>query len=199
MDKDVLKQLGDTFKGQIDQLEKEIYLLAHKEFNISSPKQLGEVLFEDLGLPNGKKTKTGYSTSVDVLNKLRNVHPIIDKVLNYRTISKLYSTYIIGLQEQIFIDGKTHTIYNQALTQTGRLSSTDPNLQNIPVKTEEGKLIRKAFVPEYDYLISFDYSQIELRVLAHLANVASLIDAFNHDKDIHRRGYIPDYIHVRGV
>ena len=102
MDKDVLKQLGDTFKGQIDQLEKEIYLLAHKEFNISSPKQLGEVLFEDLGLPNGKKTKTGYSTSVDVLNKLKNVHPIIDKVLNYRTLSKLYSTYIIGLQEQIF-------------------------------------------------------------------------------------------------
>ena len=160
--------------------------MAHKEFNISSPKQLGEVLFEDLGLPNGKKTKTGYSTSVDVLNKLKNVHPIIDKVLNYRTLSKLYSTYIIGLQEQIFIDGKTHTIYNQALTQTGRLSSTDPNLQNIPVKTEEGKLIRKAFVPEYDYLISFDYSQIELRVLAHLANVTSLIDAFNHDKDIHR-------------
>ena len=133
-----------------------------------------------------RKTKTGYSTSVDVLNKLKNVHPIIDKVLNYRTLSKLYSTYIIGLQEQIFIDGKTHTIYNQALTQTGRLSSTDPNLQNIPVKTEEGKLIRKAFVPEYDYLISFDYSQIELRVLAHLANVTSLIDAFNHDKDIHR-------------
>ena len=160
MDQGVLKELGDTFKTQIDQLEKEIYLLAHKEFNIASPKQLGEVLFEELGLPNGKKTKTGYSTSVDVLNKLRNVHPIIDKVLNYRTISKLYSTYIVGLQEQIFIDGKTHTIYNQALTQTGRLSSTDPNLQNIPVKTEEGKLIRKAFVPEYDYLISFDYSQI---------------------------------------
>ena len=179
MDQGVLKELGDTFKTQIDQLEKEIYLLAH-------PKQLGEVLFEDLGLPNGKKTKTGYSTSVDVLNKLRNVHPIIDKVLNYRTISKLYSTYIVGLQEQIFIDGKTHTIYNQALTQTGRLSSTDPNLQNIPVKTEEGKLIRKAFVPEYDYLISFDYSQIELRVLAHLANVTSLIQAFNENKDIHR-------------
>lgn len=186
MDQGVLKELGDTFKTQIDQLEKEIYLLAHKEFNIASPKQLGEVLFEDLGLPNGKKTKTGYSTSVDVLNKLRNVHPIIDKVLNYRTISKLYSTYIVGLQEQIFIDGKTHTIYNQALTQTGRLSSTDPNLQNIPVKTEEGKLIRKAFVPEYDYLISFDYSQIELRVLAHLANVTSLIQAFNENKDIHR-------------
>ena len=185
MDQSLLKELEKDFKGRIDELEKNIYLLANKEFNIASPKQLGEVLFEDLGLPNGKKTKTGYSTSVDVLNKLKDVHPIIDKVLNYRTLTKLYSTYIIGLQDQIFTDGKTHTIYNQALTQTGRLSSTDPNLQNIPVKTEEGKLIRKAFIPEYDYLISFDYSQIELRVLAHLANVKSLIEAFNEDKDIH--------------
>lgn len=185
MDQGLLKELEKDFKGKIEELEKDIYLLADKEFNIASPKQLGEVLFEDLGLPNGKKTKTGYSTSVDVLNKLKDVHPIIDKVLNYRTLTKLYSTYIIGLQDQIFTDGKTHTIYNQALTQTGRLSSTDPNLQNIPVKTEEGKLIRKAFIPEYDYLISFDYSQIELRVLAHLANVESLIKAFNEDKDIH--------------
>lgn len=185
MDQGLLKELEKDFKGKIEELEKDIYLLANKEFNIASPKQLGEVLFEDLGLPNGKKTKTGYSTSVDVLNKLKDVHPIIDKVLNYRTLTKLYSTYIIGLQDQIFTDGKTHTIYNQALTQTGRLSSTDPNLQNIPVKTEEGKLIRKAFIPEYDYLISFDYSQIELRVLAHLANVESLIKAFNEDKDIH--------------
>lgn len=185
MDQSLLKELESDFKGRIDELEKDIYLLANKEFNIASPKQLGEVLFEDLGLPNGKKTKTGYSTSVDVLNKLKNVHPIIDKILNYRTLTKLYSTYIIGLQDQIFTDGKTHTIYNQALTQTGRLSSTDPNLQNIPVKTEEGRLIRKAFIPEYDYLISFDYSQIELRVLAYLANVKSLIEAFNEDKDIH--------------
>ncbi len=186
VDLNVLKSLQTDFSKQIKALEKEIYLLAHKEFNIASPKQLGEVLFEDLGLPNGKKTKTGYSTSVDVLNKLKEVHPIINKVLAYRTLTKLYSTYIVGLQEQVFIDQKIHTIYNQALTQTGRLSSTDPNLQNIPVKNEEGKMIRRAFVPEYDYLLSFDYSQIELRVLAHLAGVKSLIQAFNEDKDIHR-------------
>lgn len=186
IDRKVLKQLEEQFGQEISILEKEIHQLAHKEFNISSPKQLGEVLFEDLGLPNGKKTKTGYSTSVDILNKLADVHPIINKVLKYRMLTKLYSTYIIGLQEQVFVDGKIHTIYNQALTQTGRLSSTDPNLQNIPVKTSEGKLIRKAFIPEYDYLVSFDYSQIELRVLAHLAKVTSLIKAFNEDKDIHR-------------
>lgn len=185
VDLSVLKQLQTDFGQQIKELEREIYLLAHKEFNISSPKQLGEVLFEDLQLPHAKKTKTGYSTSVDILNKLKDVHPIVDKVLNYRMLTKLYSTYIVGLQEQVFIDGKIHTIYNQALTQTGRLSSTDPNLQNIPVKTEEGKMIRKAFVPQYDYLISFDYSQIELRVLAHLAQVTSLIQAFNENKDIH--------------
>lgn len=186
VDKVVLKQMENEFGQEIGILEKEIHALANKEFNIASPKQLGEVLFEDLGLPNGKKTKTGYSTSVDILNKLKDIHPIINKVLKYRTLSKLYSTYIIGLQDQVFIDGKIHTIYNQALTQTGRLSSTDPNLQNIPVKTPEGKLIRKAFIPEYDYLVSFDYSQIELRVLAHLAGVKSLIKAFNEDKDIHR-------------
>ncbi|MEI3292533.1 MAG: DNA polymerase [Thomasclavelia ramosa] len=119
----VLKQLEEQFGREINILEKEIHTLANREFNIASPKQLGEVLFEDLGLPNGKKTKTGYSTSVDILNKLKDIHPIIDKVLKYRTLSKLYSTYIIGLQDQVFIDGKIHTIYNQALTQTGRLSS----------------------------------------------------------------------------
>ena len=186
IDKEVLKQLENQFGQEISILEKEIHQLAHKEFNIASPKQLGEVLFEDLALPFAKKTKTGYSTSVDILNKLQDIHPIINKVLKYRMLSKLYSTYIIGLQEQVFVDGKIHTIYNQALTQTGRLSSTDPNLQNIPVKTPEGKLIRKAFIPEYDYLVSFDYSQIDLRVLAHLAKVKSLIKAFNEDKDIHR-------------
>ncbi len=185
IDKEVLKQLENQFGQEISILEKDIHQLAHKEFNIASPKQLGEVLFEDLKLPFAKKTKTGYSTSVDILNKLQDIHPIINKVLKYRMLSKLYSTYIIGLQEQVFVDGKIHTIYNQALTQTGRLSSTDPNLQNIPVKTPEGKLIRKAFIPEYDYLVSFDYSQIELRVLAHLAKVKSLIKAFNEDKDIH--------------
>ena len=186
IDLTVLKQLEADFSKQIDVLQRDIYLLAHKEFNISSPKQLGEVLFEDLQLPHAKKTKTGYSTSVDVLNKLKDIHPIIDKVLEYRMLTKLVSTYIVGLQDQVFIDKKIHTMYNQALTQTGRLSSTDPNLQNIPVKTEEGKLIRKAFIPENDYLVSFDYSQIELRVLANLAHVRSLIQAFNEDKDIHR-------------
>lgn len=179
-----LQQMQEEFAVKIEALEKEIHHIAGKEFNISSPKQLGEVLFEDLQLPNGKKTKTGYSTSVDILQKIH--HPIIELVLTYRMLTKLYSTYIVGLQEQVFMDGKIHTIYNQSLTQTGRLSSTDPNLQNIPVKTPEGKLIRKAFVPSYDYLVSFDYSQIELRVLAHLAGVTSLIRAFNEDKDIHR-------------
>ncbi|WP_294581350.1 DNA polymerase I [uncultured Thomasclavelia sp.] len=186
IDLNVLKELQAEFGNQIAVLEQEIHQLAGKDFNIASPKQLGEVLFVDLGLPNGKKTKTGYSTSVEILNKIKGFHPIVEKVLKYRTLSKLYSTYIVGLQDQIFVDGKIHTIYNQALTQTGRLSSTDPNLQNIPVKTPEGKLIRKAFIPENDYLVSFDYSQIELRVLAHLANVKSLIKAFNEDKDIHR-------------
>lgn len=185
VDTKFLKELENDFSEQITVLEKEIYLQAGVEFNIASPKQLGEVLFETLSLPNGKKTKTGYSTSVDVLDKLKDIHPIINNVLKYRMLSKIYSTYIIGLQEQVFLDGKIHTIYNQALTQTGRLSSIDPNLQNIPVKTPEGKLIRKAFIPSNDYLVSFDYSQIELRVLAHLANVQSLITAFNNDEDIH--------------
>lgn len=183
VDKDCLHQMQGEFSEKINALEKEIHLLAGKQFNISSPKQLGEVLFEDMQLPHAKKTKTGYATSVDILQKIE--HPIIDLVLTYRMMTKLYSTYIIGLQDQIFMDGKIHTIYNQSLTQTGRLSSIDPNLQNIPVKTPEGKLIRKAFIPSYDYLVSFDYSQIELRVLAHLAGVTSLIRAFNEDKDIH--------------
>ncbi len=187
VDRQSLKDMENDFNVTIKQLEKEIHELAGMEFNIASPKQLGEVLFEKLQLPNGKKTKTGYSTSVDVLEKLAPIHPIIDKVLKYRAITKLYSTYIIGLQEQIFMDGKIHTMYNQALTQTGRLSSTDPNLQNIPIRSEEGRMIRKAFIPSFDYIVSFDYSQIELRVLAHMANVSSLIEAFNEDKDIHTK------------
>lgn len=181
-----LKNMEQEFNEKIVILEKEIITLAGHPFNVGSPKQLGEVLFEDLELPHGKKTKTGYSTSVDVLQKLAPLHPIINLILEYRSLTKLYSTYIVGLQEQVFLDGKIHTIYNQALTKTGRLSSTDPNLQNIPVKTEDGKLIRKAFIPEYDYLVSFDYSQIELRVLAHLAGATSLIEAFNANEDIHR-------------
>lgn len=186
IDIDVLKQLGNDFLQVIESLENEIYALAGEVFNISSPKQLGEILFGKLGLSGSKKTKTGYSTSVDVLQNLQSEHAIVEKVLAYRGISKLYSTYVVGLQEQMFSDGKVHTIYNQALTQTGRLSSIEPNLQNIPIRTEEGKLIRKAFVPSFDYLVAFDYSQIELRVLAHMANATSLIQAFNEGQDVHR-------------
>lgn len=187
VDRDCLKNMEKDFNERILKLEKEIHQLAGVEFNIASPKQLGEVLFEKLQLPNGKKTKTGYSTSVDVLEKLKPIHPIVGKVLDYRAITKLYSTYIVGLQDQIFMDGKIHTMYNQALTQTGRLSSTDPNLQNIPVRSDDGRMIRKAFIPSFDYIVSFDYSQIELRVLAHMANVPALIEAFNEDQDIHAK------------
>ncbi len=160
---------------------------AGEKFNIASPKQLGEVLFEKMQLPGSKKTKTGYSTAAEVLEKLAPFHPIIQKILDYRTLTKLNSTYIVGLQDQVFIDGKIHTMYNQALTQTGRLSSTDPNLQNIPIRYEEGKKIRQAFIPEYDYILSFDYSQIELRVVAGLADVEALIEAFNSGMDIHTK------------
>ena len=185
IDVSVLKELEVSFDQQIKNIEEDIYMLAGETFNISSPKQLGEILFDKLGLPNGKKTKTGYSTSQDILEKIEDLHPIDPLIMQYRMLSKLSSTYVKGLQEQIFPDGKIHTIYNQALTQTGRLSSIDPNLQNIPVRQEEGKLIRKAFVASHDYLISFDYSQIELRILAHLAHVKSLQEAFLQNKDIH--------------
>ena len=186
LDLNVLKELEVEFEQRSKQLEREIHELAGHTFNISSTKQLGEVLFDEMQLPyRGKKNKTGYSTAVDVLEKIVNVHPIIQKILDYRMLTKLDSTYVKGLQQRIFNDGKIHTIYNQALTQTGRLSSVDPNLQNISVKTEEGKLIRKAFVPSFDYLLSYDYSQIELRVLASLANVTNLIEAFNEGRDIH--------------
>lgn len=185
IDVDVLKKLEVTFDSQIKSIEEDIYTLAGETFNIASPKQLGDILFNKLGLPNGKKTKSGYSTSQDILEKIEDLHPIVPLIQQYRMLTKLSSTYVKGLQEQIFPDGKIHTIFNQALTQTGRLSSIDPNLQNIPVRQEEGKLIRKAFVASHDYLVSFDYSQIELRILAHLAKVKSLIDAFHQDKDIH--------------
>lgn len=185
LDTSVLKELEMSFEQQIKEIEEDIYMLADEKFNIASPKQLGEILFDKLHLPNGKKTKSGYSTSQDILEKIEDLHPIVPLVIQYRMLTKLTSTYVKGLQDQVFPDGKIHTIFNQALTQTGRLSSIDPNLQNIPVRQEEGKMIRKAFVASHDYLISFDYSQIELRILAHLANVHSLIDAFLEDKDIH--------------
>lgn len=182
------KQRTDL-KERIDFIETEIYRLCGEEFNIQSPKQLGEVLFEHLSLPNGKKTKTGYSTSQEVLEGLKNIHPVIEYILAYRQLTKLYQTYIEGLSSQVFDDNKVHTIYEQALTETGRLSSIEPNLQNLPVRTEEGKNIRKFVVPNTkgDVFLSCDYSQIELRVLADLANVPTLIKSFNNDEDIHSR------------
>ena len=186
---DVLKEMGLELHERIKMIEVEVYGLAGREFNIGSPKQLGIVLFEEMGLP-GKKTKTGsYSTSADILEKLKADNPIIEHILAYRTLTKLYSTYIEGLQKARFDDGKVHTIFNQALTQTGRLSSTEPNVQNIPIRLEEGRLIRKAFVPDSDdnVLIGADYSQIELRILAHICQTESLMEAFNNDEDIHAK------------
>lgn len=174
----------------LERLTQEIYELAGEEFNINSPKQLGVILFEKLELPleYTKKTKTGYSTAVDVLERLAPIAPIVSKILEYRQIAKIQSTYVIGLQDWILEDGKIHTRYVQDLTQTGRLSSVDPNLQNIPVRLEQGRLIRKAFVPEEEnsVLLSSDYSQIELRVLAHISGDEHLIDAFKHGADIHK-------------
>ena len=186
-DKNILKEMGGKIKIRIDEIIEEIHNLAGEKFNVASTKELGYILFEKLGLSHGKKGKTGYSTAIDVLNKLREKHPIIDYIIEYRTLTKIYTTYIEGLIN-IEIDGKIHTMYNQALTRTGRLSSVEPNLQNIPIRYEVGKLIRKAFIPSKDSIImSADYSQIELRILAHISNVDSLIEAFNHGIDIHSK------------
>ncbi len=188
VDKKVLEDMGEEIKIKIDLISKDIYNHAGIEFNISSPNQLGEVLFERLGLPHGKKGNRGYSTAIDVLNKLQGKHPIIDLIIEYRALTKLFSTYIEGLIGSIMPDNKIHTIYTQALTRTGRLSSIEPNLQNIPVRNEYGKLIRKAFIPSPDsVIISADYSQIELRILAHMADVPSLKEAFIQGKDIHAK------------
>ena len=183
--KDILFKMGDELKVKIEMLTEEIYNLAGVKFNISSPKQLGEVLFETLGLKGGKKNKTGYKTDAKVIEKLVGVHPIAEKILEYRNLTKLVSTYIDGLSNYILDDGKVHTIYKQTLTRTGRLSSTEPNLQNIPVREEIGRKIRKAFLPVNDYILSADYSQIELRVLAHMADSKELKKAFIDGKDIH--------------
>lgn len=189
VEKETLQAMQAENEVLIEQLTKEIYDLAGQEFNINSPKQLGTILFEDMGLPleYTKKTKTGYSTAVDVLERLAPIAPVVSKILEYRQISKLQSTYVIGLQDAILEDGKIHTRYVQDLTQTGRLSSTDPNLQNIPVRLEQGRLIRKAFVPslENSILLASDYSQIELRVLAHISQDQHLIEAFQQGADIH--------------
>lgn len=186
---ETLKAMQAENEVLIEQLTKEIYELAGQEFNINSPKQLGTILFENMGLPleYTKKTKTGYSTAVDVLERLAPIAPVVSKILDYRQITKLQSTYVIGLQDAILEDGKIHTRYVQDLTQTGRLSSTDPNLQNIPVRLEQGRLIRKAFVPslENSVLLASDYSQIELRVLAHISQDQHLIEAFQQGADIH--------------
>ena len=188
VDKKTLEEMGKEIGEKVEVLTKEIYDLAGEEFNISSPQQLGDILFEKLLLPHGKKGKTGYSTAVDVLNKLKGKHPIIEKILEYRSLTKLYTTYIEGLIKEISSDNKIHTIYNQALTRTGRLSSQEPNLQNIPARDEYGKLIRKAFIPsENSVIMSGDYSQIELRILSSIASVESLINAFNNDLDIHSK------------
>jgi len=189
VDKDMIDTLEVKFKDEIEKLQKEIYALAEEEFNISSPKQLGKILFEKLDLPVIKKTKTGYSTNADVLDKLIDKHPIVEKIIYYRQITKLNSTYVEGLKNVIDKDGKIHSNFNQTVTTTGRLSSTDPNLQNIPIKYEMGKEIRKVFIPneEGDILLSCDYSQIELRVLAHMANDENMIKAFTHHSDIHTK------------
>lgn len=185
---ELLRQKNDI-KQRIDFIESEIYRLSGEKFNIGSPKQLGVVLFEHLAIPCPKKTKTGYSTDADTLNYIRNLHPVVDYILDYRTLTKLYQTYLEGMEPQIFSDGKVHTIYEQALTETGRLSSIEPNLQNIPIRTEEGKNIRKMFIPSKsgNTFFSADYSQIELRVLAHMANVEKLIESFNNGEDIHAK------------
>ena len=183
-----LEEMGEELKIKMELTSQTIYNYAGHEFNISSPIQLGVVLFEELNLPALKKTKTGYSTNIEVLNKLKDKHPIIEEIINYRMFSKLYSTYIEGLINTIHDDNKIHTIYTQTLTRTGRLSSIEPNLQNIPMRSEEGRTIRKAFLPSQDSLIiSSDYSQIELRILAHMADVKALIDAFKEGKDIHAK------------
>lgn len=187
--KETLLEMQAENELVIEKLTQEIYELAGEEFNVNSPKQLGVLLFEKLGLPleYTKKTKTGYSTAVDVLERLAPIAPIVKKILDYRQIAKIQSTYVIGLQDWILADGKIHTRYMQDLTQTGRLSSVDPNLQNIPARLEQGRLIRKAFVPEWEdsVLLSSDYSQIELRVLAHISKDEHLIKAFQEGADIH--------------
>lgn len=181
-----LKEYGDMLAGRIDVLEKNIYQEAGMEFNINSPKQLGEILFEKLELPGAKKTKTGYSTNVDVLNKLKNDYTIVADVLEYRQLAKLKSTYADGLFGYIKKDGRIHGTFNQTITATGRISSTEPNLQNIPMRTDLGRSIRKVFIPKEGYVfVDADYSQIELRVLAHCSKDEKLIAAYNENQDIH--------------
>ena len=198
VDKDYLKEVEKDLDKQIKVIEKEIYDLAGKEFNIMSPSQLGIVLFDDLGIHYPKKIKDNkrYSTSKDVLDKIRLLHPIVDKILEYRTLTKLYTNYAVGLQNEVRDDQRIHTIFTQTLTRTGRLSSIEPNLQNIPARSEYSRLIRRAFIPDDDSVIlSSDYSQVELRIFAHVSNEKNLIQAFVDGKDIHAKT-ASDIFHV---
>lgn len=189
VDLNVIDKLGVHFQEKIKELEKTIYEHAGETFNINSPKQLSVILFEKLGLPVIKKTKTGISTDIEVLERLSEEHEIVEKIIEYRSMVKLNSTYVEGLKNEVNKQtGRVHSVFNQTIASTGRISSTEPNLQNIPTRTEEGRELRKAFVPEKGCILcDADYSQIELRVLAHLANEKNLIDAFEHDLDIHAK------------
>lgn len=187
VDKTILDNMKDEIKIKIEMVANEIYNLVGEEFNIASTKQLGEILFLKLGLPGGVKTQKGYKTDVKVMHKLLGSHPVIEKILEYRNLTKIYSTYLEGLENFIYEDGKIHTIFKQTLTRTGRLSSVEPNLQNIPVRDEGGRKIRKAFLPTNDCFLSADYSQIELRILAHISESQELQEAFINDADIHTK------------
>ena len=187
VDSGVLDEIKSEAEAKIEAISKEIYDMAGVEFNISSPKQLGEVLFERLGLTSGKKNQTGYKTDAATLQKLKGKHPIIDLILEYRNYSKIVSTYTVSLENAKFPDGKIHTIFKQTLTRTGRLSSVEPNLQNIPIRGEEGRKVRRAFLPTNDLFLSIDYSQIELRILAHISGSEELIQAFRNGEDIHTK------------
>ena len=197
IDVDYLDKVASELKSQMQVIEKEIYELAGVVFNIMSPAQLAKILFETLAIPYPKRVKDGkYSTSKDILDKIRFVHPIVDKVLEYRTLAKLYTNYAVGLKLEVRDDGRIHTIFTQTLTRTGRLSSISPNLQNIPARAEYSKLIRKAFIPDDNSkLLSSDYSQVELRVFAHMSNAQNLIQAFVDGKDIHTKT-ASDIFHV---
>lgn len=196
VDKDVLNRMGKNIDEKIKKLTEEIYFYAGYEFNIQSPKQLGDVLFNKLEIPYPKKKKESYSTAREILDKIVDYHPIVEKIIEHRTLTKIYTTYILGIQNMIKSDCKLHTIYTQTLTRTGRLSSIEPNLQNIPIRYKEGKEIRKAFIPEENSIfLSSDYSQIELRMFAHMSKEKNLIDAFNNNLDIHTKTAM-DIYHV---